>query len=162
MVCQWGMSEKMGPLNYIGREEHIFIGRDITRSEDYSPETAREIDLEIRRLVEEGEARVTALLTKHREQLELLAETLLSRETMQGAEVYELLGMPVPEVKSLTDDLHDAAPDGNEADKSAEAAENTAEAAAATVGTADDSKAPEVTVPVSGSDSNTDTTGKRS
>lgn len=112
MVCQWGMSEKMGPLNYIGREEHIFIGRDITRSEDYSPETAREIDLEIRKLVEEGEARVTELLTKHLDKLELLAETLLNRETMQGAEVYELLGIPMPESKSLTDDLCGDKPNG--------------------------------------------------
>lgn len=162
MVCQWGMSEKMGPLNYIGREEHIFIGRDITRSEDYSPETAREIDLEIRRLVEEGEARVTALLTKHREQLELLAETLLNRETMQGAEVYELLGMPVPESKSLTDDLHDATPDGSNAEQPAETDAHTDEVAAATVGATDASKAPEASAPVSGSDSNADTTDKRS
>jgi cell division protease FtsH len=170
MVCQWGMSEKMGPLNYIGREEHIFIGRDITRSEDYSPETAREIDLEIRRLVEEGEARVTELLTKHRDQLELLAETLLSRETMQGAEVYELLGMPIPESKSLMDDLHDTTPDGSGADKSAETSDVTA--ADSDVGAADPAgvdlaadaaadKAPETPSAVSGSGESTDETNKR-
>ncbi|MGI6353652.1 MAG: ATP-dependent zinc metalloprotease FtsH [Lentisphaeria bacterium] len=105
MVCQWGMSEKMGPLNYIGREDHIFIGRDITRSEDYSPETAREIDLEIRRIVESCEQRAMKLLTDNRQKLVLLAETLLTRESMTGSEVYELLGMTMPPPRKQDDEL---------------------------------------------------------
>ncbi|MGI5923080.1 MAG: ATP-dependent zinc metalloprotease FtsH [Lentisphaeria bacterium] len=162
MVCQWGMSEKMGPLNYIGREEHIFLGRDITRSEDYSPETAREIDLEIRRLVEESEARVTDLLTEHRDKLELLAETLLSRETMQGSEVYELLGMPMPEIKSLADDLDDLEPNGGETEKPTETADGSDDATAAVSAAEEPDKAPEVSTPTPTADANADGSDKPS
>ena len=104
MVCQYGMSRRMGPVNYIGREEHIFLGRDITRSEDFSPETAREIDLEIRGLVEEGEKRAMALLQDNLDKLHKLAEALLERETMTAQEVYELLEMKMPEHAAQSDD----------------------------------------------------------
>lgn len=109
MVCQWGMSERMGPLSYGGREEHIFVGRDITRSEDYSEETAREIDQEIRRVVGEALTRGRELLTTHIDNLRLLGETLLEQETMDAAEVRELIGLaplpPPPEdVVESTDD----------------------------------------------------------
>lgn len=108
MVCQWGMSAKMGFINYAGREEHIFLGRDITRSEDYGQETAREIDLEIRRIITEADDRVRTMLTEHRDKLELLAETLLEKETMVAAEVYALLGLAMPASKrSLEDMAHD-------------------------------------------------------
>ena len=111
MVCQWGMSEKMGPLSYSGREEHIFIGRDITRSEDFSPETAREIDLEIRRIIDDTERRVTALLTEHRSQLEMLAQKLLEVETLSAPQVYELLGL---EYKAAATVVGDPTPEGEE------------------------------------------------
>ena len=104
MVCQYGMSRRMGPVNYIGREEHIFLGRDITRSEDFSPETAREIDLEIRGLVEEGQKRALALLKDNLDKLHKLAEALLERETMTAQEVYDLLEMEMPEHAAESDD----------------------------------------------------------
>ena len=93
MVCKWGMCPRLGALSYAGREEHIFLGRDITRSDDFSPETAREIDIEIRRLVDAAEQRAMEILETHIDQLKLLAETLLEKETMSSAEVYQLLGM---------------------------------------------------------------------
>ncbi|MGN0867465.1 MAG: ATP-dependent zinc metalloprotease FtsH [Oligosphaeraceae bacterium] len=96
MVCQWGMSERLGLINYAGREEHLFLGRDITRSEDFSPETAREIDLEIRRIVDEQKTRATQILESHRAELEKLAQALLERETLSAQQVYELLGWPMP------------------------------------------------------------------
>lgn len=105
MVCQWGMSEKLGPINYAGREEHIFLGRDITRSEDFGPDTAREIDLEIRRIIDEQKDRTVKLLKDNYDKLKLLSETLLERETMMAKEVYELLGMEMPASKRSADDL---------------------------------------------------------
>ena len=93
MVCQWGMSDKMGPLSYSGGEQHIFLGRDITRGDDFSPETAREIDQEIRRFVHEAEERATDILGREIDRLKLLAETLLEQETMDAEDVYHLLGL---------------------------------------------------------------------
>ena len=97
MVCQWGMSERLGLINYAGREEHLFLGRDITRSEDFSPETAREIDLEIRRIVDEQKSRATQILESHREELDKLAQALLERETLSARQVYALLEWPMPQ-----------------------------------------------------------------
>ena len=101
MVCQWGMSEELGPLSYTGREEHIFLGRDITRSEDYSEETARQIDLAIRKLVGTAKAKAEAILTTSIDKLERLGEALLQRETMSAGDVYELLEIPVPERRAI-------------------------------------------------------------
>jgi len=102
MVCQWGMSEMMGPLSYTGREDHIFLGRDITRTEDFSPETAREIDLEVRRIMGDTERRVQGLLTEHRDQLELLARALLDVETLSAQQVYGLLGLEYKAAASVS------------------------------------------------------------
>ncbi len=97
MVCEWGMSEKLGPLSYGSRSEHIYLGRDITRSEDYSEQTAREIDREIREIVVGAESRTRELLTENREKLQLLGDTLLEKETMAADEIRKLLGFPPPE-----------------------------------------------------------------
>ena len=94
MVCEWGMSKKLGPLNYAAHQDHIFLGRDITRTEGVSPETEREIDLEVRRIVDAAEARAMDILTEHKDKLIKLAEELLERETMNADEVYELLDLP--------------------------------------------------------------------
>ena len=108
MVCKWGMSDKMGPIDFVGHEEHLYLGRDITRTEGFSPETAREIDLEIRRIVTEQKDRATRILTEHRDLLEKLAQALLDRETLTAHEVYELLGLPEPPPKRSAADLaHD-------------------------------------------------------
>jgi cell division protease FtsH len=112
----------MGPLSYSGREEHIFLGRDITRSEDYSPETAREIDLEIRRIVDDAEERVETILTDNLDKLKALAETLLERETLAASEVYDVLGMeytPGDLGEAFDDDLDDE--DDDEDDTQGEA-----------------------------------------
>ncbi|OPZ28599.1 MAG: ATP-dependent zinc metalloprotease FtsH [Lentisphaerae bacterium ADurb.BinA184] len=93
MVCEWGMSPKLGPLAYGHREEHIYLGRDITRTEDYSEETAREIDQEIRAILAAAEHTAERLLGEHREALELLGRTLLERETMTAEEIVALVGI---------------------------------------------------------------------
>ena len=97
MVCAWGMSEKIGLLNYNGREEHIYLGRDITRTEDYSEVTAREIDLEVKQIIDSVAERAETLLTENKDRLIKLGQTLLERETMDVNEIKQLLNIPVVE-----------------------------------------------------------------
>ena len=94
MVCAFGMSDKLGTVQYGERADHIYLGRDITRSESFSEETAREIDLEVKRIVMEAKETATRILTEHRDQLDKLANALLEKETLDAAEIRELLGMP--------------------------------------------------------------------
>ncbi|MFA6929487.1 MAG: ATP-dependent zinc metalloprotease FtsH [Lentisphaeria bacterium] len=105
MVCQWGMSSKLGFINYAGHQEHIFLGRDVTRTEDFGQETAREIDLEVRQIIAEAYARVKIILETNLEKLKTFAETLLEKETMNAEEVYALLDMPMPASKRSKHDL---------------------------------------------------------
>jgi cell division protease FtsH len=93
MVCAYGMSDKMGAIAYGSRDEQIFVGRDITKSEDYSEATARELDLEIRKIAKNAGERAYKILIDHKEQLELLSQTLLEKETMTAKEVKILLGL---------------------------------------------------------------------
>ena len=89
MVCRFGMSEKLGTVQYGERSDHIYLGRDITRSESFSEETAREIDLEVKRLVMESKKRCEQILNEHKDKLDKLAEALLEKETMNVAEIRE-------------------------------------------------------------------------
>ncbi len=97
MVCAFGMSDAMGPVKYGERADHIYLGRDITRNQSCSEETLREIDLEVKKLVSTQKDRATAILTEHRDQLEKLAQALLTEETMDAKQIYELLEIPLPE-----------------------------------------------------------------
>lgn len=87
MVCEWGMSEKMGPLTFGKKEEMIFLGREIAQHQDYSEQTAREIDREVRRLVTEAYERAKALIKSRIEILHSLASALLEREVLGGSEI---------------------------------------------------------------------------
>ena len=91
MVCSWGMSDKMGPLAFGHKEEHIFLGREIAQHQDYSENTAQEIDQEVKRFVKESMDRAKTILTENRKGLERVAEALLERETLNGKEVKDLL-----------------------------------------------------------------------
>lgn len=91
MVCEWGMSDKLGPLTFGKKEEQIFLGREITQHRDYSEHTAVEIDQEVRRLVTESYEKSKKLLTENRAALDALAEALLEKETLDGKEVDEIL-----------------------------------------------------------------------
>ncbi|MBP5183342.1 MAG: AAA family ATPase, partial [Lentisphaeria bacterium] len=99
MVCKFGMSEKLGPVRYGSRSDHIYLGRDITRSQEYSEETAREIDLEVKALVSSAKAKATEILSREKARMDLLAETLLKKETLSAAEVRTLLDLPAPAPK---------------------------------------------------------------
>ncbi len=91
MVCNWGMSEELGPQTFGSNEELLFFGREVSRSQDFSEETARRIDLEVNRLLREAFDGATAILRQHRDKLDLLARTLLERETLDEQEVNDLI-----------------------------------------------------------------------
>jgi cell division protease FtsH len=91
MVCEWGMSEKLGPMTYGKKDEEIFLGRDFTQRTDYSETTAVQIDGEVRRLILETYERAKLLLRRHVEVLHRMAEALLERESLDGGEIDEIL-----------------------------------------------------------------------
>ena len=93
MVCEWGMSDALGPVAYGKKEEPIFLGKEIARHKDYSEETARVIDAEVNEIVSSRLARASELLTEHQDQLTLLATTLVKQETLNDVEIRRLLGM---------------------------------------------------------------------
>ena len=91
MVCEWGMSEKLGPMTFGKKEEQIFLGRDFTQQQDYSESTACEIDAEVRRIVQECYQRARDILTKNIALLHRLAEALLEKESLDGSEIDVLI-----------------------------------------------------------------------
>jgi cell division protease FtsH len=91
MVCEWGMSEKMGPLTYGSKEEQVFLGRDFNTQKNFSNETAKLIDLEVKALVMGGYNTAEDLLTKNRESLEKLSMALLEHETLDLKEITEII-----------------------------------------------------------------------
>ncbi len=99
MVCEWGMSEKMGPLTFGKQEEQIFLGREIAQHRDYSEATAVEIDHEVKRIVLEGYNQARKLLEENDEALVRLAEALLEREVLDAAQIAALVAgrdLPAP------------------------------------------------------------------
>jgi cell division protease FtsH len=94
MVCSYGMSEKLGTVQYGERADHIYLGRDITRNEACSEQTQREIDDEVKRIISECKARAAQIITEQRERLDKLANALLERETISGADIRKLLDLP--------------------------------------------------------------------
>ncbi len=94
MVCEWGMSEELGFVTYGSDEEPIFVGKEIARHQDYSDKTAEKIDNEVHAILHKCLGEVTGLLTDHRPQLDLLAEELVVKESLDDAEIRTLLGFP--------------------------------------------------------------------
>jgi len=110
MVCEWGMSEAMGPLTFGKREEQIFLGREISKTQDYSEETAVRIDQEVRRFVSTNYDRARAVLTEHKPVLLRIADELLAREVLDADQVKRLSqglaleDLPPAPVVPVTDD----------------------------------------------------------
>jgi cell division protease FtsH len=90
MVCEWGMSEKLGMIEYGDHEDYVFLGRDISRSRGYSEETARAIDHEIHHLVQSAYDRAKVIISANRETIELIANALLEYETLDAAHIEDL------------------------------------------------------------------------
>jgi cell division protease FtsH len=91
MVTEWGMSEKLGPLTFGKKDEHIFLGKEIARHKDYSEKTAIDIDEETKKIVLEAYDTSKKLVTENLDLLEALAKSLLEKETMDGAEIDALI-----------------------------------------------------------------------
>ena len=91
MVCEWGMSEKMGMVEYGEHEDYVFLGRDISRARDYSEATAEQIDGEVRKLIDDAYKTAKETLTTHRQTLEVIAKALLEFETLDGAQIKEIM-----------------------------------------------------------------------
>jgi cell division protease FtsH len=92
MVCEWGMSEKLGPLAFGKKEEAVFLGRDYgSRQADYSEQTAQEIDQEVRGIVHRQYQRVREGLEQSREKLEAIANALMDRETLDSEEIMAVM-----------------------------------------------------------------------
>ena len=87
MVCEWGMSEKLGPMTFGKKEGEIFLGRDFTQKVDYSENTAIEIDAEVRRIIQESYHRAKDLLKTNLRLLHKVAEKLLEKEVLDGSEI---------------------------------------------------------------------------
>ena len=100
MVCEWGMSEKMGPLTFGKQNEQVFLGREMGSQRDFSDQIAMEIDQEVKRLVTENYERAKRLLTENMASLKRLAEALLEKEVLDGSDIDHILmqstSQPVP------------------------------------------------------------------
>jgi cell division protease FtsH len=97
MVCEWGMSERLGPLAFGEKEGEVFLGRDFGHVKNYSESTAVAIDEEIRRIVEESYQRTRELLSQNRAALVKVSEALLERENLDGSEIREMVfGLETP------------------------------------------------------------------
>ncbi len=91
MVCEWGMSEKLGPLTFGKKEEEVFLGREMGSRRDFSEQIALEIDYEVKRLVTENYERAKRLLTEHMPSLKGLAEALLEKEVLDSADIDQII-----------------------------------------------------------------------
>jgi len=91
MVCEWGMSEKMGPLTFGKKEEAVFLGRELGSQRDYSDQIAMEIDKEVKRLVMENYERAKRLLTDNMASLKGLAQALLEKEVLDSADIDQII-----------------------------------------------------------------------
>jgi cell division protease FtsH len=98
MVCEWGMSDNMGPLTFGKKEEQIFLGREIAQHQDYSEDTAHKIDAEVKKFVTDNYARAHALLVTQKSVLLQMANALLAREVLDADQVRRLAaGLPLDE-----------------------------------------------------------------
>jgi cell division protease FtsH len=102
MVCEWGMSDAMGPLTFGKKEEQIFLGREIAQHQDYSEDTALRIDQEVKRFVTDNYQRAHQLLTANKGPLMAIADALLQREVLDAEQVNRLAsGLPLDEPQTI-------------------------------------------------------------
>ena len=112
MVCEWGMSDALGPLTFGKKEEQIFLGRDISQNQDYSEDSALQIDQEVKRIVTSNYDRARKELIEHKTQLTQIAEELLLREILDGNQVKRIVkGLPLEAHEPATDSFKNP-PDG--------------------------------------------------
>ncbi|GHV85374.1 ATP-dependent zinc metalloprotease FtsH [Spirochaetia bacterium] len=98
MVCEWGMSEELGPVTYGQEDEPIFLGKEIARHKDYSEDIAKRIDGAVKKILESALTTARTILESRKAELEKLADALLTRETLVDEEVRSLIGLPAKPV----------------------------------------------------------------
>ena len=104
MVCEWGMSDAMGPLAFGKKQEQIFLGREIAQHQDYSEDTAVHIDQEVKKFVTDNYTRAQKVLLEHKQKVVELADALLVRETLDGEQVRRIAaGLPLEEFVPAAD-----------------------------------------------------------
>jgi cell division protease FtsH len=91
MVCQWGMSDRLGMVQYGSDGDPVFMGRDMMQRKDYSEFTAQEIDAEVKRIIQDGYSVSKRLIEEHRDKLEIIAKALLEFETLDGEQVVDIV-----------------------------------------------------------------------
>jgi len=118
MVCEWGMSEKLGPLSFGSREEQIFLGREISRKKDYSEQTAVDIDDEIHAIVTDAYTRALDILRDNTDALHEVASALLLKESLDGESVSEIVsgGTVLDDTPTDDPDRDDSEPDEETSD----------------------------------------------
>ncbi|MDI6822425.1 MAG: ATP-dependent zinc metalloprotease FtsH [Actinomycetota bacterium] len=107
MICEYGMSQKLGPLTLGQKQDQVFLGRDFASHPDYSQEVAYEIDKEIKRIVDEAWTKARTILQENCEKLDKIANTLIERETLEKEELVRLLeGVeePVPQMEQTAEE----------------------------------------------------------
>ncbi len=103
MVCQWGMSEELGPLSFGDNTDQVFLGKELIHSKDYSEDTARLIDKEVRRFIDIAHEKARKLLREHEDLMHKMAEALLERETITGKDIDLLMqGKKLPPMPPAT------------------------------------------------------------
>jgi cell division protease FtsH len=93
MVTEWGMSEKVGPIHLSSRDEHVFLGREMANGREFSDQTARIIDEETKRIVTENYRRARQILKDNIDKLKAVSEALMEKETLEGADIDQLIGL---------------------------------------------------------------------
>lgn len=101
MVCEWGMSEELGPVTHTDSNDTIFLGRELNKTRDYSEHTARTIDSEIKRIVEEAYSRAIDILNENRDIVEWIADRLLEKETISSSEIRSIFRELRPDLESI-------------------------------------------------------------
>jgi cell division protease FtsH len=94
MVCEWGMSETLGPVTYGQEDEPIFLGKEIARHKDYSEDTAQRIDSAVKEILDRTRDNAAKIIESRRSELEKLADSLLVKETLGDEEVRLILNLP--------------------------------------------------------------------
>jgi len=103
MVCEWGMSERLGPMTFGKKEEQIFLGRDFTQMKDYSEKTAVDIDTEVRQIITAAYDRAQELLQGHLDVLHTLAAALLEKEVLDGPEIDGIMRTLRPQAEPISE-----------------------------------------------------------
>ncbi len=148
MVCEWGMSEALGPLAYGKKEEQIFLGREISQHRDYSEETARKIDVEVKKIVLDANDRVTQLLGDNMDILKAISLELLERETITLADMDRIIAELRPEEQADKEKAEEQQESAKQTDATSEKSEKSEKAAESPAPTAETAGMAEPTNPV--------------